>query len=167
MHLVDESTWSAAQMVALLAIMIADTRYRRIPNTLAIAVWLLGCTHAAVHAGWSGVETALWGSLTGGALLLGLYLLRFIGAGDVKIFFALGAFLGPQVALSAALYGFLVGGVMAVYTIVESALAAQDMRLSLAHLTSGAALERARAVGTTIPLAAALVVGVVIAKASL
>ncbi len=89
-----------------------DVRYRRIPNWLvasglcsglALNVWLMGASGAAV---------ALFGALAGLALLLPFYLAHGVGAGDVKLLSAVGALVGPQVLLSVAVYGALVGGVM-------------------------------------------------------
>jgi prepilin peptidase CpaA len=89
-----------------------DMRYRRVPNWLvasglcsgvALNVWLIGPGGAAV---------ALLGALAGLALLLPFYLVHGVGAGDVKLLSAVGALVGPQVLLSVAIYGALVGGVM-------------------------------------------------------
>ena len=55
---------------------------------------------------------ALAGAALGAALLLPFYAIRALGAGDVKLLAGLGALLGPQLLVSVAVYGALVGGVM-------------------------------------------------------
>lgn len=56
------------------------------------------------------------GWVTGLALLLPLYLLRIMGAGDVKLMAMTGAFLGPQATVGALLCVLLAGGVLALGT---------------------------------------------------
>lgn len=53
------------------------------------------------------------GILAGGLLLLLPYLVGAMGAGDVKLVAALGAFFGPVQIFGAALLTFLAGGLMA------------------------------------------------------
>jgi prepilin peptidase CpaA len=59
-----------------------------------------------------GAEVSLQGILTGFAVFLPLYLLRALGAGDVKLMATIGAFLGPIPTLGAALLTLLAGGVL-------------------------------------------------------
>jgi prepilin peptidase CpaA len=60
--------------------------------------------------GW---QDAALGGLTGLATLLPLYLLRILGAGDVKLLAAIGAFVGYPGVLTVALFTGLAGGVLA------------------------------------------------------
>jgi len=54
------------------------------------------------------------GMLVGLAVWLPLYLIRWLGAGDVKLFAAAGTWLGPTRTLEGAFIGALVGGLLAV-----------------------------------------------------
>lgn len=110
-------------MIAVLvpAMLIAcwnDYRSHRVPNGLNAALALAGL---AAH-GWLGGLAGLWHSAAGLAvgfgLLFGLWLVRGMGAGDVKFMAALGAWLGPQLTLYAVIAGGLVGGVMALAMIL-------------------------------------------------
>ena len=71
--------------------------------------------HAVPAPAGGGVDTlgALAGMALGLGLLLPMYVLRALGAGDVKLMAMVGAFVGPQQVLSATLLTLLAGGVLA------------------------------------------------------
>lgn len=93
-----------------------DLRYRRIPNGLTLpALGIALCLHGATGAG-PGLLLSAGGALAAGALLLPGYVMRFTGAGDVKLLMAVGAFLSFPLALKAALASLLVGGVIGLFT---------------------------------------------------
>lgn len=101
-----------------------DLRYRRIPNklvligaTVGIALHILAPKGAGLFnldAGSPSVINALYGFATGLGLLMPLYLLRTLGAGDVKLMAMVGAFLGPSSIIGAVLITFLAGGILAI-----------------------------------------------------
>ncbi len=91
-----------------------DVLNRRIPNALVIPGAVLGLAVAAAAAGAGGALSALGGLAIGLALMLPLYLLRAMGAGDVKLMAMVGAWLGPAEVVSAALLVFVAGGLLAV-----------------------------------------------------
>jgi prepilin peptidase CpaA len=66
------------------------------------------------HGFTGGFLLALAGLGTGLALLLPLYALRIMGAGDVKLMAAVGAFLGLPDVLFAIVWSFIAGGVAAI-----------------------------------------------------
>jgi prepilin peptidase CpaA len=93
---------------------VTDVRERRIPNVLtfgAAAAALL--VHFLSH-GSSGLATAATGWVIGTAVFLPFFLLGGMGAGDVKLMAALGAWLGPADAFWLAIYASIAGGVAAV-----------------------------------------------------
>ncbi|MBI2286993.1 MAG: prepilin peptidase [Nitrosomonadales bacterium] len=106
----------------LLAAARVDVRYHRIPN--AVVFWgaglgiLLnvfmpeGFGFASQLPGGLGFLSAMGGVAIGLAALLPMYLLRVMGAGDVKLMAMVGAFLGPEDVLGAILATFLTGGVL-------------------------------------------------------
>jgi prepilin peptidase CpaA len=53
------------------------------------------------------------------ALLLPVYLLKAMGAGDVKLLGMVGAFLGPLATFHAALGTFVVGGVLSILFVLR------------------------------------------------
>jgi prepilin peptidase CpaA len=92
---------------------VVDVRSRRIPNVLTFGTALAAFVYHALTAGWHGLALSLGGWAIGLALFLPMFLLRGMGAGDVKLLGAVGAWLGPLGALYAGLYSVLAGGVLA------------------------------------------------------
>ncbi|MYM75077.1 hypothetical protein GTP56_23185 [Duganella sp. FT134W] len=101
----------------------SDLRARRIPNLLVFSGSLLGLLLNALLApgasllfqpfGGIGLLQALAGLGLGLALLLPMYMLRALGAGDVKLMAMIGAFVGPYAVPGIVLLTFLAGGVLA------------------------------------------------------
>jgi prepilin peptidase CpaA len=91
-----------------------DLRTRRVPNTLTALLALSGVTYATLGIGRLSVAAALVGFFIGLALMMPGHLLGATGAGDVKLFAAMGSLLGPAPIVGAFVYTALAGGVMAV-----------------------------------------------------
>lgn len=111
---------SQALLLAVLVVaVVIDQRTRRIPNALSLGALLAALLLAA--AGWSALPlpTALAGAATGFALLLPLYALRAMGAGDVKLMTAVGAFLGPALTLGAVLGTFIAGALVSAVALLR------------------------------------------------
>jgi prepilin peptidase CpaA len=105
-----------------------DLRTRRIPNALT-----MGATAAAVlfHGFTGGIEgglLSLAGWLVGVAVLFAPYALGGMGAGDVKLLGALGAWLGPAGAAWLALYTGVAGGAIALVVAAVSGYLPQAAR---------------------------------------
>ena len=111
--------WSislACVAVLLITAFISDLKSMRIPNLLTATFFAGGGIFHTAVSGAGGAIHSLLGALAGFGPLLALYLLKGIGAGDVKLFAALGAWIGAaavtQVLLYAILYAGLVGLVL-------------------------------------------------------
>lgn len=111
---VAETPVMVATVLALLLIVAAATDYRRhrLPNSLVVTGAALG-----IGLQWLLPEGNVWSGLAGLGLGIGLllpmYWLRTLGAGDVKLMGTVGAFLGPYNVLIAVLCSLLAGGVLA------------------------------------------------------
>ncbi|WP_349608931.1 MULTISPECIES: A24 family peptidase [Cupriavidus] len=98
----------------VLAAAAIDLQHRRIPNWLTFGAWLLALpAQLVIHGLGSGLSGWALGWLTGLTVFLPLYALRGMAAGDVKLMAAVGAWLGPSMALQIALMAFLLGGAWA------------------------------------------------------
>ena len=91
-----------------------DVLRHRIPNSLNAAAMLLGVGLAGLAGGWSGLVDSIGGAAIGFAALFPFYLRRGMGAGDVKLVAAAGAFLNPGSALLAAAASLVAGVFLAV-----------------------------------------------------
>jgi len=104
---------SIAVAVAVIAV-VWDLSTRRIPNPLTFGAALAAFAVAAVMGGWSGLGMSLAGWAVGVAFFFPIFALGGMGAGDVKLLGALGAWLGPAAVIWVALFAGIAGGVMAV-----------------------------------------------------
>lgn len=104
---------AAAVALALLAC-VTDLRTRRIPNLLTFGAALAALVFFVVTGGMRGLGLSAAGWVVGLAVFLPFFLLGGMGAGDVKLVAALGAWLGPGKVVWVALYGGIAGGVLAI-----------------------------------------------------
>jgi prepilin peptidase CpaA len=101
-------------LLALLGIAaVIDCRTYRIPNWLTGPAILAGITLHTVTMQFPGLVFSLEGAVVGLSVFAILYVCGWMGAGDVKLFAAVGSFLGPAQTISAALVIALVGGLLA------------------------------------------------------
>jgi prepilin peptidase CpaA len=100
-----------AVMVAALAAAI-DLHSRRIPNVLTFGGAATALLSLGFSDGLSGLGHGGAGWIIGIALFLPIFLLGGMGAGDVKLLGAVGAWLGPEQTVSCALYSVLAGGLI-------------------------------------------------------
>jgi len=84
-----------------------------VPNPLTLTVAALGIVLAASHLSGMSVAASLAGCVLGLALMLPGHLAGAIGAGDVKLFAALGTLLGPSRTAAAFVYTAIAGGLLA------------------------------------------------------
>jgi len=90
-------------LVLLIWAAVEDKRSRRVPNWLSFSLILSGLALAALPWGHIPFEQSIAGCGAGFGMAMLLYLLRGIGAGDVKLLAGIGAWLGvwPVVAVFA------------------------------------------------------------------
>jgi prepilin peptidase CpaA len=132
---------TAAQLIGLGLAAVAcgcDLRTRRIPQVLTLGGALAGFAFHVASGGWSGVALSAAGWALGIAIFLAPFALGGLGAGDVKLLGALGAWLGPGDVIWLALYAGVAGGVMAILVSLATGYLSQalaNVRLLITHWT--------------------------------
>jgi prepilin peptidase CpaA len=105
----------------LIAAAIGDLRARRIPNRLVAVLALSGIAFSLIRMPiLSGLVFGGAGLLAGLACWLPFYALGWLGAGDVKLYAAAGAWLGPGRSVEGALIGALFGALLAVLYMMKT-----------------------------------------------
>ena len=100
-------------LIVLTVATFTDLRNRRIPNWLVFPFLLAGITVSGWLHGWHGIGQSLAG-LGVGLLIYGfLYWMGGMGAGDVKLCAAIGAWIGPEQLFIALVITAIAGGIMA------------------------------------------------------
>lgn len=130
--------WGALFSALLVAACVTDVRVRRIPNPLVLVILAGGLAWSLATLPWPHalLESAS-GIGLGFAIWIGFWLAGVMGAGDVKFFAAIGAWLGPAMTWRAALAAAIVGGILAVATLVQSRALAPALRRLVLALSSG------------------------------
>ena len=92
---------------------VIDLRTHRVPNAFTLPLAACGVLLGAAGWGTAGVGGALAGWSIGLLLMLPGYLIGATGGGDVKLFAAIGAFLGPWLIAAALVHTAVAGAVLA------------------------------------------------------
>jgi prepilin peptidase CpaA len=97
-----------------------DARYRRIPNAFVLATLVAGLSVNTILGGTPGLLTSLGGCALAFALMFMLHIFGAMGAGDVKLFAAIGSLVGASLVVPTFLVVVLTGGVLAVATMFRA-----------------------------------------------
>jgi prepilin peptidase CpaA len=92
---------------------ITDISDKKIPNYLVFSFMLGGVIYNGLNEGLSGLTTSISGTLLPLLVLFPFFLMRTLGAGDIKLFMAIGSFAGLGIIINIILYSILAGGVIA------------------------------------------------------
>lgn len=160
-------------ILLLIVAAVSDIRTRRIPNWLVVSGAIYGIIHNTAFplTPHDNLLFPLSGLGLGLLLFLPLYLVRAMGAGDVKLLAMIGAFLGPTETFYAALAAMVVGGVLALLAVLArgSTLAmfkniASMFQLGAVSIASGSAPSMQIAPSVTagkVPYAVAIAIGTI------
>jgi prepilin peptidase CpaA len=127
-----------AQLVPILAAVVAvaagiiDARSRRIPNRLTYSAMIAGLALQTFAYGWRGFLLGLGGGILFGGVFLLFYLVRAMGAGDVKLAAALGCILGPANSWQVMFTTALAGGALAILVMIFTGRILHTLRSTLA-----------------------------------
>ena len=97
-----------------------DVRYRRIPNFMVIATLAGGVIISGLFGGFNGVLASVAGCALAFALMFVLHVVGAMGAGDVKLFAAIGSVVGLALVLQTFVVVTATGGVIAVYSMIRA-----------------------------------------------
>ena len=172
--MIDASTYYGST-AALLSILVlaswTDLQQHRIPNVLSLGEILLGIALHTWTSGITGFAAGILGAAVGIGILLPFYIYRGMGAGDVKLMGAVGAFLGPHNALLATGLSLFAGGILGIIILViRGGLKPLALRyfgtlkcLLLTGKISHQPPETGEVAATKFPYAAAIGIGTVVA----
>jgi prepilin peptidase CpaA len=110
-----------------------------VPNPLTASLTASGLVFAAAGISGLSVSASILGCVLGLALMLPGHLFGATGAGDVKLFAAAGALIGPAPIVTAFFYTALAGGLLALAVAVRRQPAAADAERRRCKLVATAA----------------------------
>jgi prepilin peptidase CpaA len=148
-----------------------DVRYRRIPNAFVLATLISGLTLNFALAGLSGALQSAGGCVLAFILMFILHVFGAMGAGDVKLFAAVGSVIGAHLVFPTFLVVVLTGGLLALVSILRSGVFGTTMHRVLQILVGllpGWQMPRFSVPADrrlTIPYGVAITVGAIIATA--
>jgi prepilin peptidase CpaA len=103
--------------IILVVATVKDIKFRKIPNWLTYPTMIVAIAYYTGMNGLEGLLFSLGGIAVGMAVLIPLYLMGGMGAGDVKLMGAVGGLLGPKGVLIALLCTALIGGIYAIISL--------------------------------------------------
>lgn len=104
-----------------------DVRYRRIPNLFVLATLVSGVAMNTIFGGLHGLFGSLGGCGLAFVLMFMLHVFGAMGAGDVKLFAAIGAVTGAHLVLPTFLVVVLTGGLLAIVSIIRAGVVMTTM----------------------------------------
>ena len=148
-----------------------DVRYRRIPNLFVLATLISGLTLNFALGGVRGGLSSIGGCVLAFILMFILHVFGAMGAGDVKLFAAIGSVIGVQLVLPTFVVVVLMGGLLALVSVVRSGIFMTTMQRVLqifVGLLPGWQMPKFSVPADrrlTIPYGAAITIGAIIATA--
>ncbi len=104
----------------LILSVISDIKYSKIKNIYVIPAAISGLFINTFEHGFEGLKLSLFGVLVPILLLGLLFNLKLIGAGDLKLFSAIGALLGCEFILYGMAYSFVFAGIVALLSLLRN-----------------------------------------------
>ena len=157
--------WVAGPVIVLVAAAAqADVRTRKIPNLLTLPALLLGLAMHTSLSGTDGFRSSLAGLAFAGGVLLPGWMFRWMGAGDVKLMAAVGAWLAWPQALIAVLASLVMGGAISLIVALRRGLLREALTGAavIAQATLARAGSPAVTTGVRFPFALAVLAGTTI-----
>lgn len=111
-------TYDYLLFIVIIVAFVWDVKYHKIPNWLTAGSILIGVICHLIINGIDGFLFATFGIIAGGGICILLYAFKAIGAGDVKLFAAIGAFIGVENVLYILMYSIIFGGIIGIFLLI-------------------------------------------------
>jgi prepilin peptidase CpaA len=126
---VNSTQWVPALAAAVaICAAVSDVKERRIPNLLAYPAMVGGLLLQGTLYGWRGLLLGAEGGLLFGGVFMLFYLVRAMGAGDVKLAAAIGSIVGISSSLQVMFATAFAGGALAIVFMVLSHRVVETVR---------------------------------------
>ena len=97
----------------LILALISDIKLYKIKNIIILPFIIIGIMTNILNSGLYGFRNSLIGVAVPVVVLIILYALKMLGAGDIKLFGAIGSIMGYEFCLFTIVFSFIAGGVIA------------------------------------------------------
>ncbi len=115
-------------IILLLLSFISDYKTLKIKNHITLSFTALGIITGIMQKGLEGLALSILGWCLPVLLLFVLYALKMLGAGDVKMFGAIGSIAGYGFAMHSILYSFIFGGLAGIGLLIVRKNAGERFR---------------------------------------
>lgn len=104
--------------IFLLVAFYLDVRYNKLPNWLTVSGMAFGILYHTIIKGLDGLIFSVAGLLVAGVIYIILYIFRAIGAGDAKLFAAIGAIVGIEIMLYLTMYSIVYAAIIGILILI-------------------------------------------------
>lgn len=105
-------------VILLILSLISDIRTYKIKNSITMPFIIIGAATNFLLYGMDGLLCSIIGTTVPFAVLILLYMLKMLGAGDIKLFCAIGSIMGLEFGIYSMAYSFVAGGTIALLLIM-------------------------------------------------
>ena len=127
---------------------LCDAAKGKIPNTLILSGLLMGLYVCLMAEGIGGVVTFVWKALWPILVLFLLFLIRALGAGDIKLFSVISVFLSTRETAYVIAVSFLLGAFVSLLRMLRRRQTLYRVGLLMAYARSCVAAKRLRSYET-------------------
>lgn len=121
-------------IVLVTTAVIGDYRRYKISNRCIIAFTAIGIAVNIAFYGFQGLLSSICGIMLPFFLLLFLFAARMLGAGDIKLFCAIGSIMGWRYVLYCMAFSFIAGGVIALSIMLKGKNVVNRIKYFISYL---------------------------------
>ncbi|MGS0682881.1 A24 family peptidase [Shewanella sp. 125m-7] len=148
----------------LIVAVIVDLKCERIPNVLSFIIIVTGFSINGYFGGLNGLLLSTSGFSLAFVVLLPTFILKVLGAGDIKLMMGVGALMGPSLLIWSIAYGIVAGALTSLLLILwktgfSGCYKSLKRYWDCFYLRTYFKPEADEAAGQTVPYAPALAIG--------